>query len=134
MSAKELRPIRIPTLAEARLLVPTLKLPRRLPADAAFEDADWFLNTQPGWESMAVRYRVGGGWLTVHQVEPAETTSIRTYEPAPRVLPTGRTIFATTLTDDFHLVDWQEEDGRRFELTSNVLAVDQLAAIAETVP
>ena len=134
MTVRELRPIRIPTLAEARLLSPAHRLPRRLPADAEFDDADWFLGTPPGWESMAVRYRVGGGWLRAHQIEPLAGVLIGAIEAAPRTLATGRIVCTATLANGCSLVKWQDEDGRRFDLTSNVLSVDELAAIAATVP
>ena len=133
MTVRELLPIDIPTLAEARLLVPALTLPQGLPADAEFERADWFLGT-PGWESIAVRYRVGGGWLRLHQIEPTTEAVIGSLDATPRVLATGRTVFTTTLANGLSFVRWQDEGGRRFDLTSDVLSVDELAAIAATAP
>ena len=132
MTVSELLPIHIPTLAEARLFLSALTLPQRLPADAEFERADWFLGT-PGWESMAVRYRVGGGWLRLHQIEPTTEVVIGSLDATPRVLATGRTLFTATLANGYSLVRWRLEDGRRFHLTSDVLSVDELAAIAATV-
>ena len=133
MTVRELRPVRIPTLAEARLLVPTLMLPGRLPADAAFDHAEWFLGSPPRWESMALRYRVGSGWLRIHQIEPATMGLIGSLQAAPRVLATGRTVFTATLPNGCSLVKWQGDDGRRFDLTSDVLTVDELAAMAVSV-
>ncbi len=134
MTVRELRPIYIPTLAEARLLMPTLQLPRQLPETATFEHAAWFLDTVGGWESMAVHYRVGGGWLRIHQAGPAATRSLRAYAPTPRRLAGGRTVGTATLVNGCSLVDWQEAGGRRFTLTSDVLSVETLAAIADSVP
>ncbi len=133
MTLRELQPIRIPTLAEARLLVPALTLPRRLPAEAKFAHADWFLGT-PGWESIAVRYQVGRGWLRLHQIEPATMGLIGSLDTTPCVLATGRTVYTTTLANGLSFVRWQDEGGRRFDMTSDVLSVDELAAIAATVP
>jgi hypothetical protein len=129
----ELRPIRIPTLAEARLLVPTMKLPHDLPTNAAFEHADWFIDPAGGWESIAARFRLGDGWLRLYQVEPAEIEALRSYAPASRVLATGRTVHTATLSNGIHLVEWYDEHGRRMHLISNVLSVDELIGIAETV-
>jgi hypothetical protein len=130
----ELRPIRVPTLAEARLLVPALKLPRPLPARATFEYADWFTNATGGWESIALRFRIGDGWLRTYQVEPTEVQSLRSYTATPRVLASGRSVLTATVKDGIRLVEWTDEDGRRVHLISNVLSTDELTAIAETMP
>ena len=130
----ELRPIRIPTLAEARLLVPALKLPQELPTDTTFEHADWFIEPAGGWESIAVRFRLGEGWLRMYQVEPTTVQSLRSYTATSRVLATGRSVLTATVKDGIHLVEWTDEDGRRIHVISNVLSTDELTEIAGTMP
>ncbi len=130
----ELRPIRIPTLVEARLLVPALKLPRRLPPNAVFAFADWFLGAPSTWESIALRYCTGAGWLRLHQIEPTLVAPLRAHTPMTRVEVRGRSLFTATLHEGLNLVEWQDTDGRRYHLTSAALSLDDLTAIAGSTP
>jgi len=121
------------TIADARRLLPSLALPR-LPAEANWLDGTCFLNSPPpDGALLSLRWQLGNGWLSLRQSTPTDACIFPLHATTRRQLSNGCLVDVHTDSRGVGRVSWRGDDGAFHQLVSNVLPVDALVMLAETV-